>query len=149
MSLFFILYIAVFSLETSPRLSNKDGLYLPIDEKKCYSQEMHYQEKSFCVPDMPLISVNHFQKIYELRTAGQMEYFDVDIDMKGTRKLYLLQNNLKGLNLAFIIDNKIVGLVELDSDNSANQIRFFSVGFETPIQEIHDYLDGALKSKKK
>ncbi|MEQ8243805.1 hypothetical protein [Fulvivirga sp.] len=136
------------SWSIQPTISDNEGLYLPLGEKTCYYQELKYKDEVYCIPEVPLIPVKHFKKIGALRSAGPMDFFDVDIDKQGTKKLYLLQENLKGLSLAFVMNEEIIGMIELDDKNSSHQIRFYSVGFEAPLKEIHDHLETILKSKK-
>ncbi|MEQ9168071.1 MAG: hypothetical protein RLO12_17555 [Fulvivirga sp.] len=131
-----------------PAISDSEGLYLPIGEKTCYYQELKYKDKAYCIPEVPVISVKHFKKIGALRSAGSTDFFDVDIDKQGANKLYLLQENLKGISLAFIMNNQIIGMVELNDENSSRQIRFYAVGFDAPLKEVHDHLETILKSNK-
>lgn len=141
-------YVVLSAWGMSSVMADHDGLYLPLGSEDCYYKVMKYKGKEFCVPETPLIPVDNFKKIGALRSAGKIDFFDVDIDKQGTQKLYLLQETLKGLDLAFIMNNEIIGLIELDDKNSSHQIRFYSLGFDEPLKEVHDHLEAILKKKK-
>jgi hypothetical protein len=141
-------YVIFGLLGIRPSITDSDGLYLPIDEQSCDFKELQFKNKAYCIPEKPLISVYHFKKIGMLKSAGKIDFFDVDIDKAGTKKLFLLQENLKGLDLAFILNDQIIGMIELDDNNSSHQMRFYSIGFDTPLKEVHDQLEEILESKK-
>lgn len=128
-------------------LSN-DGLYLLIKEKKCSTNEIKFKKKKYCLPEEPIISVDNFVAITDLMQAGKTQFFDVDLSRKATQKLNLTQTKLHRLKFALILNTKMTGWVELDSEPGVSQLRFYSTSFGPEIVEVHKYLESIMKTEK-
>ncbi|MEL7001698.1 MAG: hypothetical protein AAFN93_03080 [Bacteroidota bacterium] len=132
----------------SGEMTDRDGLYLIIDGRKCLANKTVFNGDKYCVPDEPIVSVDHFVKITKMREAGETLFFDVDLDKLASKKLNLVQSKLHRPKFALILDNQLKGWVEIDSEGLTTQLRFYSTSFGSAIIEVHQYLLAIVKIEK-
>ena len=143
-----LLCFLVLSSSAMSQVTNGDGLFLPIKEKKCSAQEIQFRKKKYCVPEKPILAIKHFARITELKQAGKTSFFDVYLDKQATQKLNLAQTKLHRVKFALILNNQMKGWVELDSDVEVSQLRFYSTSFGSAIVEVQQYLESVISTEK-
>lgn len=123
-----ILYILILML--IPKLAtaqkNADGLYLEVEEDKCYYSKLKVANtnSTVCVLDNPLISAEEFKAIGRLyeNPLNNMREFSVTLSESGKEKLSNLTQLYVGRNFAFVLDQNVVCLMEVKGKINSGKI---------------------------
>lgn len=99
---------------------NADGLYLEVQEERCYYSELKLAntKTSVCVLDNPLIGVEQFKEVgpmEENEILGTRK-FSIMMSDEGKKKLAIMSKIYKGKNFAFVLDNEVICVMEVKGE---------------------------------
>ena len=116
----------------------EDGIYLEIEGKRCSYKKVRSlnRETQVCVSDKPFITINDFQEIspLEVDKIKGIRKFSIKLSKEGTKKLTSISKIYLGKNLAFIVNNRVVCLMEVYGVITSGQVMV-----------IEDLTDSSLK----
>lgn len=112
---------------------NADGLYLEVQEERCYYSELKLANTntSICVLDNPLIGVEEFKEvgpIEENELLGTRK-FSIMMSDEGKKKLSIMSKIYTGKSFAFVLDNEVICVMEVKGEIRSGKF--------TVIEKIH------------
>ena len=110
----FLLFIPMFSFSQR----NNDGVYLEIEEIRCWNNKLRLAntETFVCISDNPIITVDDFKEVgpIEVDTQNNTRAFFIMMSAEGSKIFATITKLYSGKNLAFVVNNEVVCLMKVN-----------------------------------
>ncbi|WP_333821233.1 hypothetical protein [Ohtaekwangia sp.] len=130
------------------------GVYFTVECTKYTSKPrvvtLSEKKVHVCVTDQPVVTIDGFEYVSGLTEIQEQNFsfFDVTLTDKAFQTLKKLSATLSLKNLAFIIDNEIVFLFEMDSSNPTRIFRITGTYHSRDVNRIYERLKTFTASKR-
>lgn len=148
----FLVFPLLFSSSTLFSQEIKDGIYFMVDDKKClYNKvKMHNSRSSACVPDKPVLLFEDIVWLGELVTdevTGTRELV-LELSEKASKVLATISEVYLGKQLAFVFDEEVAFLLELDRVVKSGRISLIEKQRSSSLMEVREAIAEILEHRE-